>query len=165
MQTSKRGGLSGKARRTRDRNRSTRLHSRQVIEEYLEPGRQGVGEDRYIPIGGRSEFMPAVAHTTIAKEPSDDPQLVLPLTTPGSRDASCRGADIAKAVSKHRSGETADAVIRFPRTASAESGSCLKPPQTFRSAKKLTIRGFLVGCAMGSAAAALLLLVLHTTVG
>ena len=52
------GGLSGKARRRRNRSRAQRLYTKQYIDEYLEP-KAPSHSDRYIPIRRRSEFLPS----------------------------------------------------------------------------------------------------------
>ncbi len=126
MQVVKHGGLSGKARRARDRNRAERLHAQQIIAEYLEPGAATPGGQHYIRFRRRNEFLPS---TTLA--------------------------DVTVAVNSDR----------LQPTARSAASPVLKPPEQLKPEQNFTIGGFLFGCAMGSAAAALVLLVAHTVTG
>lgn len=65
MRKERRGGLSGKARKACYRRRAARLHSGQLIDELLEPQ---AADKRYVPIRGRSDFLPSVAQVTDVKE-------------------------------------------------------------------------------------------------
>ena len=149
MQAERRGGLSGKARKARYRHRAARLHSNHLIKEYFEPNESG-SLVRYVPIRGRGEFLPSVAHIGTVFE--NNQQLELPLDRKGEE----------RRASKDRSilfNPTADRAKTFdPRE--------LEPAGDERQgmARDFTLRGFFMGCAMGSAAAALLLLVAHTTI-
>ncbi len=162
MQAVKHGGLSGKARRVRHRNRAARLHTQQMIEEYFEPGGATMTSDRYIPIRGRSDFLPSVTQHDGVLPAGADSQLELPLTTSAS--------DKSVARPEQEPDTTADAAIRFPRddrrTAEFDPHR-LDPARTKggRPAGTFTMGGFLVGCAIGSAAAALVLLVVQTAIG
>ncbi len=152
MQAVKHGGLSGKARRVRERNRAARLYARQLLENYLEPEGVDPGEARYIPIRGRKDFLPSIVQTGPVETSDRDPQLHLPLDAPG-RTTPARKPE-----------GPADGVIRFPRTDKRSMAPLFKPPEDFRRKPEFTWRGFLVGCAMGSAAAAFFLLIVQTVV-
>ena len=170
MQAVKHGGISGKARRVRHRNRAARLYTQQMIEEYLEPGGATMTSDRYIPIRGRSDFLPSVTPNGGLFSAGADSQLELPLTTDASDKPVARPAQPHRSDPEQKSDTTTDSAIRFPRDdrrtdefdprrldpAGAKGG---RPAGTF------TIGGFLVGCAIGSAAAALVLLVVQTAIG
>ena len=131
MQIVKHGGLSGKARRARDRNRAARLHAQQMIEEYLEPGTatRPRREQRYIPIRSRNEFLPSATLSDGTAEPATD------------------------------------VPVRIIRPERSPASPVLKPPEQLKRKGNFTFGGFLFGCAMGSAAAALVLLVVHTVTG
>ena len=49
------GGLAGRARKVRERNRSRRMHTRQLIEEYLDPAALPPTRRRQIPIRVRRD--------------------------------------------------------------------------------------------------------------
>ena len=145
------GGLSGKARYVRYRNRASRLHSRHLMDEYDDyvspPPDRHPAES--IPIRGRADFLPSVAHT-------DQAQLELPLQ---AAKAEVKAADATKVQ------DATDRVIRFPRSKRENVSIPLKPPTQFRRKATFTWRGFFTGCAMGGAAAAAFLLVIRTVVG
>ena len=126
------GGLSGKARRSRYRGRALRLYTQQLIEEFLEPEPHATRRDRFIPIGRRSEFLPSA--TVPGSEMGDEPARREAVRFPADRDR-------PKGVP----------VVRPP-----------KPPNTPERSEPVTFttRGFLCGCAMGSAAAAVILLLI-----
>lgn len=157
MPTAKRGGLSGKARKVRYRNRAARLHTREMINEYFEPVAMRSNAGRFVPIRSRSEFLPSVAHADRLHDATG--QLELPLTENDKSPAQ-----------QSRPSRTDDRVIRFRRNTNKPAS---RDPRTFRfgafgarrAGRDFTLRGFLVGCAMGSAAATLVLLVVHTAVG
>jgi hypothetical protein len=137
-----------------------------MIEDYLEPDAVEMQRSRCVPIRARSDFLPSVVQFWDAQESERTVQFELPLAVT---------AQISPAVPPITEGQTtpsptpervADAVIRFPRTPEPCAKPSLKPPQQFRRRKeRFTVGGFLVGCAMGSAAAALVLLVVQTVVG
>lgn len=170
MQAVKHGRISGKARRVRHRNRAARLYTQQMIDEHFEPGDATTTSDRYIPIRGRSDFLPSVTQHDGLFPAGADSQLELPLTTGSSDKSVTRPAQPHRSDLEQKPDTTADAAIRFPRDerrtdefdprrldpGGARGG---KPAGTF------TIGGFLVGCAIGSAAAALVLLVVQTAIG
>ncbi len=151
-------GLAGKARRARDLSRASRMHAQQIIDEYLYAESDAWRPQRFIPIRGRSEFLPSAAF--IREEPSalTHRQLELPLTagavaTLPSPDETARERTLPEpAVQPQR-----DSVIR-PRRAP------FRPIQRRKPSSPFTPRGFLFGCALGSAAAAVVLLVVQLAV-
>jgi len=166
MQAVKHGGLSGKARQVRCRNRAARLYQQQLIHEHLEPDTVGAGRHRYIPISGRNEFLPSVGGTGVTTGRTRETQLELALTTAKKVGRGDRPADTARTAPQPKAEPAADTVIRFPRKARPGARPILKLPEEFRRRReRFTIGGFLVGCAMGSAAASLVLLVVHAAVG
>jgi len=160
------GGLAGKARCARDRNRAARMYLQQVIDEYLDPDHDGRYPRWPVPIGGRSDFLPSALQCTETPESGHAVQLELPLPV---SETAVSTAPSTEAVGTTPTGDTApavDTVIRFPRSPEHRARPVLKPPQQFRRRREeFTIGGFLAGCAMGTAAAALVLLVVQTVVG
>ena len=61
MEETRQRGLSGKARRVRERNRAARLNARRLIREYYEPEAPDQVSGRYIPIRHTTAFRPTVA--------------------------------------------------------------------------------------------------------
>lgn len=161
------GGLSGKARRVRNRSRAARLHAQQMIEEYAEPDPLAGHRDRYIPIRGRSEFLPSVAQASVPAARPDRRQMELPFTSAAKTNVTVRPATVVSPAPPCDTRPKADAVIRPPCTAGKVGALPFKPPEQFGHARrrKYTISGFLVGCAMGSAAAAVALFVVRIVIG
>jgi hypothetical protein len=123
-----------------------------MIHEFLEPVEDQSDNMRYIPIRGRKEFLPSVASMGIAGSAPDDPQLELPLAQaqPSERTAAS---------------ET-DRIIRFPRKDQVNPPLPIKPPEQLgrRTRRPFTVSGFLMGCVLGSAAAAVLLLLVRIVI-
>ncbi len=192
MQTDGHGGLRGKARRARHRNRAARMHAEHLIQEYLEPDAPGAHDTRSIPIRGRKEFMPSMIPDS-GKQPSVAKsdrvvQLDLPLESkPKSSDgaqsqegirlvtpaaSSTAEVVIKPAMAKSKGAddttsaeESGDRAIRFSRTPVPTRDMFSLHGLGERRRRRFTLSGFLIGCAMGSAAAVALLFVLRTTVG
>ena len=171
MQTIKHGGLAGKARRVRGRNRAARLQACQMMHEYFDPDTEEVFRNRYIPIRGRAEFVPSALQENdndMALEQPNSPgeQLQLSLAVGQQKPdrQTTRWATLKNKTSRPHGKR--EEVIRFPTR-----GGRTTPTQRNRAsgekypAERLTLRGFLLGCAMGSAAAAVLLLMVRTAVG
>ena len=164
MNNIKQRGLSGKARRVHYRNRAVRLYSQQVIEDFLEPDtNEGARGRRHIPIRGRKEFLPSIAHTSHvadARDANAGTQLELPNAVSDGRGIVIRLADAGRAPPQRK----AEEALRFPRSGKS-AAPIFESPEQAKVDKNFTIGGFLLGCAMGSAAAALLLLVVQTAIG
>lgn len=156
------GGLSGKARRRRHRSRSQRLYAKQLVDEYFEPKLFSRG-DRYIPIRRRSEFLPSAplpeGVAFVRKEPEAELRL-------GSDDHAGRVVD-ARAAQRKAAG-----AIRFgafatritSRTTDRVREDCANKATVPAVASSFTPRGFAYGCLFGSAAAAVILLVVRIAV-
>jgi hypothetical protein len=121
-----------------------------MIDEFLEPGEDQRDTMRYIPIRGRNEFLPSVASLSTTGSRPDDEQLELPLAR--AQQSACTDA--------------ADRIIRFPRKDQVGQPLPIKPPEQLgrRAKRPFTVGGFLMGCAMGSAAAAVLLLLVRIVI-
>ena len=156
------GGLSGKARRRRHRSRSQRLFAKQLVDEYLEPKSFSRG-DRYIPIRRRSEFLPSAplpdGVAFVRKEPEGESRA-------GSDDHAERlvGARAAqrKAAGAIRFG--AFATRMTSRATDRVREDCANKATAPTVASSFTPRGFAYGCLFGSAAAAVILLVVQVAV-
>jgi hypothetical protein len=151
-------GLAGKARRARDLSRASRMHAQQIIEEYLYTESDAWRPPRFIPIRGRSEFLPSAAFVGEATSALRHRQLELPLaagtvTTLPAPDETARERTLPEPVVQPRR----DSVIR-PRRAP------FRPVQRRKQSSPFTPGGFLFGCALGSAAAAVVLLVVQLAV-
>ena len=157
--------LYGKARRSHHRNRAVRLYARQWIDEVLAPGAEEPTSERYIPIRGRREFLPTVAQAGRSSMSSGDAQLELPLSSTTTGGQAKRVATMADPASSSSTTPAKDIAIRFPTRSKSPAGRAFKPPMQFNKRTQFTLGGFLLGCAMGSAAAAMLLLVGHVVVG
>lgn len=152
MENTRHNGLAGKARRARDLNRVTRMYAQQMIDEYLYPNSDTWRPERYIPIRGRSEFLPSAAFLNDEQAAPTQPQLELPLIAAPAAVERLTGVNVAD---EPRRGS----VIRPPRTLSQST------PWRKQKQSPFTPGGFLFGCALGSAAAAMVLLVVQLAVG
>lgn len=160
-----RRSLAGKARRNHHRNRAIRLHARQWIDEHLASDTEEQVNERYIPIRGRSEFLPTVAQATQSSISHRGAQLQLPLSSTTTGENARQAAAVAEPSSSPSTAPAKDVAIRFPTRAKSPAGRLFKPPVAYNRRTRFTLGGFLLGCAMGSAAAAMLLLVVRVVVG
>lgn len=152
-------GLAGRARRARHRSRASRLHHQHLIEEYLGGSErlQDSRSDRPIRIGHRPEFLPSAE---LGLDDSGAGQLELPLITPEAIEA---GAVIT--IPKEKSASLAAleaATIATQSSPATPVHEVSSVAVTGSAADEFSIRGLLVGCAMGSAAAAMVLIVIRT---
>ncbi|MGD2110506.1 MAG: hypothetical protein PVI86_14085 [Phycisphaerae bacterium] len=155
--------LAGKARRNHRRNRASRLYARQWIDETLDTEPEDQTAERYIPIRGRREFLPTAAATGTSTMNARDDQLELPLSaTSPDKHAKRPAAELEPAPGISTE---SDKVISFPTRATSPAGMPFKPPVQFHRRSQFTFRGFLVGCAMGSVAAVVLLAVVRVVAG
>ena len=144
------GGLSGKARQVHKRRCASRVHTQQLIDDYLEPApaRTWQRSGRAIPIHHRYEpFLPS-SHAFEHVAFGHDGQLDLPFAGPAT------GPEHAVRMVPVRPHEGEPAAKGEFRAQSVGAGKGLAP--------QFTIRGFLCGCAVGAAAAAIVLMVLQT---
>jgi len=174
MWTVNHGGLGGKARRARGKSRAAKLYVRQCVDEYLRPDANDGGPAPYVPIRHSAEFSASVdVHPD--NERRRDAQMELHLV-PGRADGPSRFAQPTGKAKEPRiaanpvpatstdAGKAVASVAKLRESASALfSRVGLKKPQwRTKSNAQITAGGFLWGCALGSAAAAMVLLVLHT---
>ena len=159
------GGLSGKARRRRNRSRAQRLYSKQFIDEYLEP-KAPSHSDRYIPIRRRSEFLPSAplpeGVAFVRKEAERELQLGLDNNV--DRLVGAR-AHKRKASGVIRFGVRATRIVsRAADRVKEAGGTDTARDSSADVAPPFTPRGFAYGCLFGSAAAAAILLVVRVAV-
>ena len=154
-------GLAGKARRARDRNRASRMYTQQVIDEYFSPESDTRRPERYIPIRGRSEFLPSAAFISDEQDAPTQRQLELPLVAAeAARECALPDQTVERSTAVEVADEPRrDSVIR-PLRAPFHPVQRRKQKQS-----PFTPGGFLFGCALGSAAAAMVLLVVQLAVG
>ena len=162
MDRERRGGLTGKARQARKQMRAARMQTKQRVDDFYDPDPLRKTHEPSIPIRGRSDFLPSAEETreivTVQGSAREfDRQLELPLGKPATEASVTRPREAPAVVSAPK----ADA-IRFPRREGAEGVATLRPPMHFRRKGGFTMRGFLIGCAMGGVAAALALAMLQT---
>jgi hypothetical protein len=168
MEEVKRGGLAGKARRSRKKNRAARLRTHQLIMDYLdsEPVSGSEPVDRVIPIRRNRNALslspPSFQHFALASEPRSD--IPLDESKPVREEEACRiTARSDRSDSPNLSAHTNTAApVSVPAT---DSGSLRLVAPDAEPRARFTIRGFVYGCALGAAAAAVCLLVLQATVG
>ena len=161
MEDTRYTGLAGKARRARDLNRVTRMYTQQMIDEYLYPDPDPVRPERYIPIRGRSEFLPSAAFISEDQDAPTQRQLELPLIVAvAARESALPVQTFERSTSLEVADEPRrDSVIRPLK-------SPFQPtPRRKQKQSPFTPGGFLFGCALGSAAAAMVLLVVQLAVG
>jgi len=169
MQATKLGGLNGKARTLRLRDRASRLHAQQLLEEYYDPDLIADRRDRYIPIGSRSEFLPAV---TVWRDESNEDErvvaqgvqfeLLLDAAAPAPADSYDAGVNLSASQTmpvelRH--------VIEKPPTDWAKPKVSFQPLSCRNARGSFDPKRFLYGCLLGSAAAAVVLLMVSVAFG
>jgi len=159
MENTRYNGLAGKARRTRYLNRARRMYAQQMIEEYLYPEPDAWQTQRLIPIRGRAEFFPSAAFMGDEREARIQQQLELPLIAAGAAREGTLADQAVERSTAVSDGPRRDSVIR-PLKAPFQP-----TPRQKQKQSPFTPGGFLFGCALGSAAAAMVLLVVQLAVG
>ena len=150
METMKQGGLYGKPRRARARNRAARLRVSELLAEYNEPERPALRRRRPVPICTRSEFLPSFNYPV----------------APRARERAVRRGGTQLELPFARGDESAKGkAIRFSSTARSVLRPALRRPNSNGRSAGFSVRGFLLGCVMGGAVATSLLLVLRAAAG
>lgn len=168
MQATYHGGLTGKARSIKFRNRVERIRAQQLLDEYFDED----GEDRprpHIRFGRRSDFLPAVDDWTSDSatfETGD--QLELSLVGEKAQEQSAAATSNSQAATAIP--DTAIDPAPKPATKVIPASYWARPKIAFQPAggrnvsKSFDPKRFLVGCALGSAAAAAILMIVSTVV-
>lgn len=138
-------GLAGRARKTHRRNRANKEFTQLLIDDYFEPGSVDRFRDRFIPIRGRNDFLPAVHAASVEQAARTDTELGMP----GARDAAIR----------YRPGDLE--VVRSRPGLSPQPQKCVKADDV-TGKRAFSLHGFVVGCALGGSVAAMVLLLLWT---
>lgn len=147
MKNARHGGLSGKERVYRLRERVARKCAEDWVAEYLEPDGVDRRANRVIPIRGRADFLPSL--TSMESLPPKAAQLELELRSLESSPS-------------RQAGSTAGG-----ESVTAAAGQTVVPSRPFRpndAAKRVARFSFVEfawGCALGGAAAAVLLMLAY----
>lgn len=177
MKTKPNQGLSGKARRAHQRSRASRDFAQQLIDDFLEPDPSTARRHRPIPVRYRSDLTPAEqpAFEVIA------PASVASSTVKTGDTHQVGSSGIHGVIASHkRDGDERDALLR-PRenckvrivTDDARAGARRRtedrtdPTEVGRSSthqvQQMSLTGFLYGCLIGGAAAAMILVVIRAS--
>lgn len=191
MQDIKTGGLAGKSRRNRVMNRASRRHAEDLLAEYFDADVEDE-RTRNIPIKRCSAYLERGAEDTghrgvsgvqdglVVDRPArgkrrGDREVVWLSsgTTPKSKLIDESLLALMKPMPKTPPAKP-DRVIRFKpnRAARASAPSALpfpeewRPPMVYRSRRRPgSFGGFAYGCLLGSAAAAVMLLIIRVVIG
>ncbi len=177
------GGLHGKARQNKVKNRAWRLQSQQMIEEFVHPQQRSTNDMRQIPINRRGEFSPTapvmgsiygvgteqelelVYSTEMQEEEKDSGlfneafALVSPSTSEESAITFSAPTSAAQRDKKNGNVEHQERKALFDKQ-QEQTTSLGAETETLEN---FTAGGFVFGCALGTAAAAVLLMMVRVT--
>ncbi len=176
MKAKQSGARYGKDRHTHHRSRTARLHARNAIHEYLEPEPElgYIQVERSIPIRRRSDFIQGVAICT--DNASDDStgdggMIDKGMVGKGAGVKSAPQLELAfeGEATEAEVGRSGIAVVSNPlaQRLSIRSPAVVEdrePEQNSDSDGGFTVGGFIYGCALGGAAAAVILMVVQLAV-
>jgi hypothetical protein len=170
MEATHRGGLTGKARNIRHRRRVERIQAQQMLEEYLtEEENQFETRSRHVPVRGRAEFLPTIDSWTREDEMFETGgQLELTLQAEAVETA-CETDQVSKfhpvesepseAATASNIDEGKQHIVKvIPSPYWARPRTSFQPQGGRGVARTFDPRRFAYGCAMGTAAAAAILL-------
>lgn len=161
--------LSAKARRAGKRYRAARIHQQELIDDELHPEPSPYEHTKDIPIGRRSEFLPSACHeaSTVEVSPTRRPGLVV---VRRGRWAHARGEGrtvLSKPNGHQKPAKTFPtpefAFTPLPRATAMRTRMGRASQNGWL--EEFSVRRFAVGCAVGSAAASVVLLLVQTLVG
>ena len=169
MQATKLGGLNGKARTLRQRDRASRLHAQQLLGEYFDPDSVADRRDRYIPIRSRSEFLPAVIAWRDECNEHDrgfaqGAQVEMPLDADAPAPADLCDAGMKVPATQATPVELRQ-VNEKPPMGWARPKVSFQPLSRRNPRSSFDPKRFLYGCLLGSAAAAVVLLMVSVVFG
>lgn len=162
-------GLSGKARRAGKRRRAARIHQQQLIEEAIHPEPSPHEHTKSIPIGSRSEFLPSACHenSVVNVSPKRSGGLVaVRRAQPGDMHKKQRTFWFkrnSRQGSAKNMGSQEPNFVPQPKTPTLRTR--LARGSNIGWVREFSLRRFVTGCAVGSAAASGLLLLVQTLVG
>ena len=155
-------GLSGKARRARERNRAARINSKRMIEDYYEPEATDQVPARNIPIRHTTAFRPTVAVSKLTRVHRMHGKKAIVETTTRSMQ---KNAGRQSAPTRGHSGSHPAKALRLSCTAEASREATSARAAIFgRRRQTFRLGGFLFGCALGTAAASVLLICVNTAI-
>lgn len=179
MQATLHGGLSGKARLNRHRNRVHRMHAQQMLEEYYDD-EAGEAPERPIPLRGRAEFLPTIDRWTQEDAAIEDTalesgsQLELKLSVEEkveSAEPQCEAAVAEEGPLSEGVDQQAEAQLPIrspvkiiPSPYWARPRASFQPQGGRKLDRPFDLRRFGYGCALGSAAAAAILFVVSVMI-
>lgn len=166
MQSTPKHSLAGKARRVRDITRSHRLHSQQLIEEYLDWETGEEEPERFIPIKRGGQLLPS-AEFVQSSSPDDSGagQFEFVHTPSGAIvDTAAVASQPAPVAEVKRAVVPRKPAANVATIPIAEKPEVIRPARLRTSAlpfakpaPTLSTRGLLVGCAIGTVGAGMLL--------
>lgn len=160
-ETRQKKGLSGKARRVRERNRAARLNAKRLIREYNEPEATDQAPGRYIPIRHTTAFRPTVAiskPTEVQRMPGK--KAIVKATPRAARENAGRQSAPTRGDSGARPGKA----LRLSCTSQAGYKATSARAAIFGRRRTFRLNGFLFGCALGTAATSVLLICVRTAI-
>ena len=175
MQATQRGGLTGKARSNRHRNRVQRMRAQQMLEEYFDANAPEESP-RPIPLRGRAEFLPTIdswSQDDAAFETGNQLELTLQAATDASEKQSSEIVELQLQIAQEAcelaekaasDKVTAPTVKVIPAPYWARPRPAFQPQGGRGVERTFDFRRFVYGCALGTAAAAAILLVVSTVV-
>lgn len=161
--------LSAKARRAEKRHRAARIHQQELIDDEFHPEPSPYEHTKNIPIGSRSEFLPSACHDTSTVEDSPMRRTGLVVVRkersvnarPERRTIFTKPNGYQKPAKNSPTPEFA--FTPLPRATTARTRMGLGSQDGWLA--EFSVRRFAVGCALGSAAASGVLLLVQTLVG
>ncbi len=175
MQATQRGGLTGKARSNRLRKRVQRMQAQQMLDEYFEIEDHEISP-RPVPLRGRAEFLPTIDRWTqedATFETGDQLEFIVQAVEGSNNTQSNNDLDsqfhAAHDASDHAEATTFDkappaTVTIIPAPYWARPRATFQPPAGRKVERAFDLRRFVYGCALGTAAAAAILLAVSTVV-
>ena len=170
MQATQRGGLTGKARSNRLRNRVQRMQAQQMLDEYFEIEDFEISP-RPVPLRGRAEFLPTVNNWTqeeVAFETGDQLEFSVKAieSVSDTQESQLPSEQDGLAQAEDTVPETAPpaTLTVIPAPYWARPRSTFQPQGGRNVDRNFDFRRFVYGCALGTAAAAAILLVVSTVV-
>lgn len=168
MQATYHGGLTGKARTIKTRNRIERIRAQQLLDEYFD------AEDddqprQHVRLGSRADFLPTAdswTNESAGFETGGQFELSLEAVATNEIEGDFREeeAGASAAAETVLEAEPKQAVKVIPTPYWAKPKLTFQPQGTREVAKSFDVRRFLCGCALGTAAAAAILMIVSTVV-
>lgn len=192
MQSTPKHGLAGKARRVRDITRSHRLHSQQLIGEYLDWETGEEEPERHIPIKRGGQFLPSAEYMqSSSPDDSGAGQFEFVHTPSGAivdtaavasqsatvveakpEVAAPKPAPVVRPTALVRPAIVANPAPKATTIPIAEKPEVIRPARRRTSAlpfaepaPPLSTRGLLIGCAIGTVGAGALLAIASLFLG